>query len=370
MACVCLCATNSNQSNIQSASSALTIPVIIYFLEAEPPEQEYFAERLAEQTLHFVSRLEDVGADCEILSIFINSIVTPEFLAGHPRLRLIATRSMATDHLPLEACRERGIVVANVGSYGDRTVAEHTFALVLALSRRLREVMNKPKSERFSYEAARGFDLEGKTMGIIGMGYIGQQVAELAHAFRMKVLAYDVEHPTGLARSLDFTFVPLAEVLAQSHVISLHAPLTASTYHILNRDTFAQCRRGVLIINTARGALVDSQALREALDSGQVGGAGLDVLQDERVMRQSASNIIAGDIVQHLRSDARAHDSRDADRVRELQELLLSDALLAKLNVVFTPHVAFNSVETFERLQTVTAETILAFAEGRPVNAV
>jgi D-lactate dehydrogenase len=346
------------------------IAVIIYFLETESAEQEFFAERLAAHDLRFVSQPDEVGEDAEVLSTFIYTTITAEFLAAHPRLRLITTRSTAVDHLPLEACRERGVTVARVERYGETTVAEHTFALILALSRRLREAMIAPKGGRFSYEAARGFDLAGKTIGIIGMGHIGQHVAELANAFRMKVLAYDVERPAELARTLHFDFVPLGEVLAQAHIISLHAPLSAATYHILNRETLAQCRPGVIVINTARGSLIDSQALREALDSGQVGGAGLDVLQDERVMRQPVSHIIAGDIVQHLRSDAEAHDARDADRVRELQELLLSDALLAKRNVVFTPHVAFNSIEAIEQLVTVTVENILAFAEGRTVNVV
>ena len=344
--------------------------MIIYFLETESAEQEFFSERLAAHDVRFVSGLDEVGEDAEVLSIFIYSAVTAEFLDAHPRLRLIATRSTATDHLPLSACRERGIAVTYVATYGERTVAEHTFALMLALSRRLREAMLAPKPGSFSYAAARGFDLEGKTLGIIGMGHIGQHVADLAHAFRMKVLAYDLDRPEELAQTLHFSFVPLPELLAQSHVISLHAPLTAATYHILDRDAFAQCRPGVLVINTARGSLIDSQALRDALDSGQVGGAGLDVMQDERAMRQPVSHIIASDIVQHLRSDALAHDSRDADRVRELQELLLSDALLTNLNVVFTPHVAFNSVEAFQRLQEATVESILAFAEGRVVNAV
>jgi D-lactate dehydrogenase len=136
----------------------------------------------------------------------------------------------------------------------------------------------------------------------------------------------------------------------------------------LNRETLAKCREGVLIVNTARGALIDTQALREALDSGQVGGAGLDVLQDERVMRQTVSRIIAADIVQHLRSDASAQDARDADRVRELQELMLGDAVLSRNNVVFTPHVAFNSVEAVERVLQVTVENITAFAAGRGIN--
>jgi D-lactate dehydrogenase len=343
--------------------------VIIYFLETEAAEQDYFAEKLQAHELRFVSQVEEVGDDAEIISIFINSPITPEFIAAHPRLRLIATRSTAADHLPLDVCRSCGVTVTHVPRYGETTVAEHTFALILALSRRLRDAITPTKRGRFSYEASRGFDLAGKTMGIVGMGHIGQHVAELAHAFRMEVLAYDVEHPAALARELHFAFVPLEELLARSHVISLHASLSAATYHILNRESLARCRQGVLIINTARGSLIDSQALREALDSGQVGGAGLDVLQDERVMRQPVSNIIAGDIVQHLRSDAQAYDARDADRVRELQELLLSDALLAQKNVVFTPHVAFNSIEAVERLVEVTVETILAFAEGRIVNA-
>jgi len=344
--------------------------VIIYFLETEAAEEEFYATHLAEHDVRFVSSTEDVADDAEIISTFIYAGITAKFLAAHPRLRLLATRSTAADHLPLAACRERGVVVAHVPDYGETTVAEHTFALILALSRRLREVMLGPRSGRFSYEAARGFDLAGKTLGIIGMGRIGQHVAELGNAFRMKVLAYDVEHPAELAQALHFQFVTLEELLAEAHIISLHSSLSAKTYHILNRETLAQCQRGVLIINTARGSLIDSQALRDALDSGQVGGAGLDVLQDERVMRQPVSQIIAADIVQHLRSDAAAYDARDADRVRELQELLLGDALLARSNVVFTPHVAFNSVEAIERLREVTVENILAFCQGRQPNTI
>jgi D-lactate dehydrogenase len=344
--------------------------VIIYFVDTEPAEQEYYREGLASHDLRFVERLEEVGEDVEIMSIFINSRVAADFLSGHPRLRLIATRSTATDHLDLPACRERKVLVANVVDYGFTTVAEHTFALILALSRRLREVMLSPDGGRFSYEATRGFDLAGKTLGIVGMGRIGQRVAELAHAFQMAVLAYDIEHPSALERALDFKFVPLETVLRESHIISLHAPLTAETYHILNRESLAKCRPGVLIVNTARGALIETQALREALDSGQVGGAGLDVLQDERVMRQSVSNIIAADIVRHLRSDASAQDARDSERVRELQELMLGDAVLARSNVVFTPHVAFNSVEATERMLKMTVENIGAFAAGRQITTV
>ena len=344
--------------------------VIIYFLEIEPSAEQFFGEALVEHDLRSATDLEDVGADAEVICTFIGTRVTADFLASHPDLRLIATRSTATDHIDVAACRERAIAVCHVPHYGETTVAEHTFALILALSRRLREVMQKQKDARFSYEETRGFDLAGKTMGIIGMGHVGQRVAALAGAFRMRVLAYDVQTSGEVAARIGFEFVSLNALLAEAHVISLHASLSPETYHILNRETLSRCRRGVLIVNTARGALLETAALRDALDSGQVGGAGLDVLQDERVLRQSASRIIAADIVRHLRSDALAREQRDEERVRELQEVMLGDAVLSRSNVVFTPHVAFNSHEAIARIREVTVANIQGFAAGTPVNLV
>ena len=342
--------------------------MIIYFTETEPDEEEFFANTLSEHEVHFVSALTDVGEDAEIVSVFIYSKITGEFLDAHPRVKLVATRSTATEHIDAAACHARGVEVTFVPFYGDATVAEHTFALILALSRRLREVMLSPKNGRFSYEATRGFEISGKTLGIIGMGRIGERVADLALAFKMRVLAFDVQRSALTALRVGFDFVPLDELLASSDVISLHASLSAETYHILNQESLAKCRRGVLIINTARGSLLDTHALREALDSGQVGGAGLDVLQDERVMRESASRIISANIIEHLRSDAVATEERDADRLRELQELVLSDDLLSRSNVVFTPHVAFNSVEATDRMRRATMENIAGFVSGNPVN--
>ena len=339
--------------------------VIIYLTETEPAEQEFYAAALTAHDARFVATLAEVGDDAEILAPFINSKIDADFLAAHPRLRGIATRSTATDHLDLPACQAHGVVVAHVPFHGETSVAEHTFALLLALSRRMREVMRAPKGGRFSYEATRSFELAGKTLGLIGMGQIGQRVARLAQAFEMEVLACDIVQPAHVAAALGFTFVPLPELLARAQIISLHTPLVPATYHLLNRETFAQCRTGVLVINTARGSLIDTLALREALDSGHVGGAGLDVLEDERVLREPASKIIAADIIAHLRSDAIASEARDADRIRELEDLMLGDALLARTNVVCTPHVAFNSIEAVTRLQQMTVANITGFAEGR-----
>jgi D-lactate dehydrogenase len=344
--------------------------VIIYFVETEPGEQQFYSDALTAHEVRFVPTLEEVEKDAEVLAPFINAHVDAAFLGSHPRLRFVTTRSTATDHLDLPACQAHGVAVSHVPFHAETTVAEHTFALLLALSRRLREVMLGPKDGRFSYENTRSFELAGKTLGIIGMGYIGRRVATLAQAFEMKVLAYDVDQPAHVAAELGFDFVPLDDVLARADILSLHAPLTPATYHLINRESLAKCQRGVILLNTARGSLVDTQALREALDSGQVGGAGLDVLQDERVLRARASNIIAADIVAHLRSDALAFDARDADRIRELEELMLGDALIARSNVVCTPHVAFNSMEAVARLQQMTVENIHAYAAGQPVNLV
>ena len=156
----------------------------------------------------------------------------------------------------------------------------------------------------------------------------------------------------------------MAELFRQSDVLSLHASLSAATYRILNAETLAACRPGVFIINTARGALIDTAALRDALDRGHVGGAGLDVLQDERVLRDTPAHIIGADIVKHLRSDAQAQEARDADRVRELQELMLGDALLSRRNVIFTPHIAFNTADAVQRMRERTLAHITAFLAG------
>ena len=344
--------------------------VTAYFVEIEAVEADYFASALSELELHWVDDLAEVGADAEILSIFIYSPIHEDFLQAHPRLRLIAVRASTDEHIDTNACRRAGVAVCTVSGYGDTTVAEHAFALILALSRRLRELMALPKERRldrrFSYAATRGYDLAGKTLGIIGMGRIGRRVAAFAQAFGMRVIAHDpFDAPPALAAELGFEWGGLEEVLRSAHVLSLHVRISPATHHLLRRETLALCRRGVLIVNTARGRLIDTQALSEALDSGQVGGAGLDVLEEERVMRESASQIISAQIVEHLHAATQPDAAQQSSRVQNLQDLMLSDALLARPNVVFTPHVAFNSVEAVERLNAATVENIRAFAERR-----
>lgn len=344
--------------------------MILYFVETEREEGQLFQDAFPEEDVRIVPELIDVAEDAEVVCTFIYSQITEEFLSGHAKLRLVVTRSGTLEHIDLVACKGRGVTVAYVPDYGGGTVAEHTFALILALSRRLRESMTGSQQSRFSYQGTRGFDLAGKTLGLMGMGRVSRQVVPFAKAFRMRVIVWEpYPMPQELAQELAFEWVSLPELLAQSHIISIHLRLTAATHHILNRETIAQCRRGVRIVNTARGRLIDTEALGEALDSGQVGGAGLDVLEDERSLRQEATHIIGEEIVRHLQSGGLDKQEPPQDRVHDLQEVMANDRLLSRSNVIFTPHVAFNSVEAVARINQITIDNIRQFLAGTPQNA-
>lgn len=343
--------------------------MIIYFVDTEPAEQNFFAARMEGHIVHFVAYLEAVGEDAEIVSLFLNGSIDEPFLKAHGSLKLVAARCYSTDHIDLEACAVRQVAVCSVPAYCEVTVAEHTFALILALSRRLRELMLMPTRGGFSYAACRGFDLGGKTLGIVGMGRIGRRVAALARGFAMEVLVSDPVPDPEAGRALGFCYVPLEELLKRSHIVSLHASLTPESYHVLDHAALAKCRRGVLVINTARGGLIDTAALRDALESGQVGGAGLDVLQDERVMRQSAAKIISAEIVKNVRGTGKP-SRQTAGRLKDVKDLVEGSALLSRPNVVFTPHVAFNSAEAMETLREITMENIEAYLADKPANLV
>jgi D-lactate dehydrogenase len=256
-----------------------------------------------------------------------------------------------------------------VPTYGDHTVAEHAFALLLALARRLREVLDANRNGEFSYETIRGTELRGKTLGIIGAGRVGRAMVPIAHGFGMEVIAFDPELRADAAQPSGCHRVELDELLQRSHVISLHARLTPETYHVLDKTRLAKCRRGVLIINTARGRLIDTAALVDAVNEGIVGGVGFDVLGEESIFYKRATDIISNQIVERLRAhpheEARPDWKADSEPVSKL--LLLED-LLSRPNVVFTPHTAFNTVEAVERINDATVQNIRAFLAGTPTN--
>jgi D-lactate dehydrogenase len=343
--------------------------VKVCFVATESDTREFFSERLAHCAPIFVRGLEDVPADTEIVSVFIDHRVGGEFLDAHPAVRLIATRSSGVDHIDVETCRARGVAVVCAGGSDGNSVAEHTFALLLAVARRMRNSTELRQHGDFSHAELRGFELRGKTLGLIGVGRIGARVVELALAFGMKILAYDPKTDDSWpAQEENFRYASLETVLAEAEILSLHAALTEETHHLLNAKTLAKCQSGVVIINTARGALIDTPALVQALESGQVGGVGLDVLEDERVLRTDAKNVLASEIASRVHNAGGAGNRPlPLDRQRQIERLFFNNALLARPEVVFTPHIAFNTTEAIDAVREGVAKNIEDFLVGRAV---
>jgi len=291
-------------------------------------------------------------ADAEIVSAFVFSQLDGATLERLPRLGFIATRSTGFDHIDTAYCREHGIAVSNVPLYGENTVAEHAFALLLAISRHIVEAAARVRGGSFVFTGLEGFDLAGRTFGAIGAGNIGCNVLRMAKAFRMRPIAYDVAPDATFAASLGVEYVSLPTLLRESDVISLHVPATPETVNVLSADAFERMKPGVVIINTARGALIDNRALIAALKSGKVAGAGLDVLPEEPLMRGRD-----------------ALDLRTVDPSR-LASVETNRTLCAMPNVVVTPHSAFYTHEALDRIAATTAENIDAFCRGSPKNLV
>ncbi len=329
------------------------------FFETAPWERRYLVKALkgTNLTAEFVAeplteqRVKDAQG-AAILSVFIYSQVTAPVIKRLRGVRFIATRSTGFDHIDLKACAQQDVLVANVPAYGENTVAEHTFALILSLSRNLHRAYVRTVRGDFSLTGLQGFDLKGKTLGIVGAGRIGMHVIKMAKGFGMRVLAYDTRKDPFLSEVLDFRYVPLEELLAESDIVSLHTPYSQGTHHLMNREAFGRMKRGALLINTARGGLVDTNALVWALDEGIVGGAGLDVLEGEELVKEERQLL-------------------DEDLSKErLVTALKNNILLHRENVVITPHIAFDSREALQRILDTTVANIAAFCGGSPLNLV
>jgi len=329
----------------------------IVFFETRQEEKNFFKNRFKDYKVEYypdtidLQDLEQVR-DVEILSVFVHSNVNISVLKKLPNLKLIVTRSTGFNHIDLEACRERGILVANVPVYGENTVAEHTFALILALSRNVHKAYVRTIRNNFSMEGLQGFDLKDKTIGVIGAGHIGLHVIRMAKGFGMHALAYDVVKNPFLAEVLRFKYVSLEELLSGSDVISLHAPYNRNTHHMISMENIKLIKKGAILVNTARGELVDTDALVKALDEGILSGAGLDVLEGENLFLEDQALLSPG-------------VSRET-----LQNVVLNNILLRREDVVITPHIGFNSREAAQRIMETTLDNIRAFLAGQPENVV
>ncbi len=335
----------------------------IAFFDLEPWQVTYLQEELVHQGLestveaHFSTErltLEHCAryATFQAIASFVWTKLDTELLEALPDLRLILTMSTGYDHIDLETCRRRGITVCNVPNYGENTVAEHTFALILALSRRLREAQQWIHRPSTSIAELRGFDLYGKTLGVIGAGNIGLHVIRIARGFGMRVLAHDIRPQPLLAEVLGFTYTDLETLVRSSDIVSLHVPATPETYHMIDRERLSMMKRGALLINTARGSVVDTEALLWALDEGILAGAGLDVIEGEEYIKEESMLLRAPVAEQTLRKVVQAY------------------VLLHRDNIIFTPHIAFNSEEAVQRILNTTVHNLKSFLDGRPQNVV
>lgn len=333
----------------------------IVFLETSEWERRYLKNYpsflaqtdLSEETL----TLENVTKfkDYAIISCFINSQFSQEVLEKLPNLKLIATRSTGFDHIDLKTCQERGILVANVPSYGSHTVAEYTFGLLLCLIRKIYDAYHKVRETgSFDLEGLKGEELFGKTIGVIGTGKIGINVIKIANGFGMRVLAYDKYPNDEREQQLNFDYVSLEELFKQADIITFHVPYNAETHHLLNKNNIGLVKSGAYIINTSRGGVIETEALYQALKSGQIAGAALDVLEEEENVKEEQELLVKGKITES----------------EKLKTTLLNHIFIDLDNVIVTPHNAFNTEEALEDIIQTTINNINSYLKGKPIDLV
>lgn len=332
----------------------------VYFFETDEAERTYIQDRLHGEKVHFVSealtsagQARKIAADAEIVSVFVHSHLSVDVLDELRHLKFIATRSTGFDHINLPAVESRSIPVSNVPTYGENTVAEHTFALILALTRNIHKAYARTSGGDFKLDGLEGLDLKGKTIGVVGAGRIGLHVIRIATGFGMNVLATDPCPDANAADLMGFKYVTLKELMNRSDIVTLHASYDCEETHLIGEHNIGDFKRGAILINTARGELVDTKALIAALDKGILRGAGLDVVEGEEVFSEEK---------QLLGSDDASPES--------LKMALRNLSMLRRPDLVITPHIAFNSREARERILDTTIANIQAYRAGAAQNTV
>lgn len=300
-----------------------------------------------QHTLHLLDaglniRTAELARGCEAVVVFGNddcSAPVIDALAGLG-VRFIATRSAGYNHIDIVRACERGIRVARVPAYSPYSVAEHAVALMLALNRKIIRAHNRVRELNFSLDGLTGFDMHGKTIGVIGAGKIGSAVARIAKGFGCAVLAADPAPDAALAAETPVRYTDVDSLCRESDIITLHAPLLPETRYLINPQTIALMKRGVMLINTSRGGLVDTRAVIAALKTGHIGYLGLDVYEEEQGLF--------------------FHDYSD---------MILQDDVIARLmtfpNVLITSHQAFLTDTALHNIAETTIENLTCFAEGR-----
>jgi D-lactate dehydrogenase len=311
------------------------------FFSTKPYDEQFFTaanERFGNELVFFEGRLDQnttaLAAGSPAICAFVNDRLDADVLAALAagRTKWIALRSAGFNNVDLAAADELGLKIVRVPAYSPHAVAEHTIGLILTLNRKLHRAYSRVRDGNFSLNGLLGFDLFGRTVGIVGTGQIGICVAEAIKGFGCRLLGYDVV-PNPHCLALGMEYVPLPQLLAQSDIVTLHCPLTPETRYLVNAGTIGLMKPGVMLINTSRGAVIDTKAVLEALKSGMIGYLGLDVYEEE------------------------------ADYFFEdLSGEVIEDDTLARLmtfpNVIITSHQAFFTREALEKIATTTLQNV------------
>ena len=315
----------------------------IVMFSTKPYDRDFFSRcesphELVYQETRFTEATASLASGFDAVCVFVNDEVNAAAIATLAELgvELILTRSAGYNHIDLEAARQHSIAVGRVPAYSPSAVAEHTVALVLAVNRKIHRAWNRVREGNFALHGLLGFDLDGRVVGVVGTGKIGGKFAQIMHAFGCEVLAFD-PHPD---RSLDHvTYVELEELLERADIVSLHCPLTSDTHHLIDRESIGRMKPGVLIVNTSRGALVDTVAVIDGLKSGQIGDLALDVYEEE----------------EHYFFEDRSGD-------------IIQDDVLARLmtfpNVLITAHQGFFTEDALAQIAGTTLDNATAFERG------
>jgi D-lactate dehydrogenase len=297
-------------------------------------ELVFFEPRLTEETT-------PLAAQFPVVCVFVNDQLTAPVLNTLARqgTRLIALRSAGFNNVDLIAARESGLTVVRVPAYSPYAVAEHTVGLILTLNRKIHRAYARVREGNFALDGLLGFDLHGRTVGVIGTGKIGAVVARIMNGFGCQLLAHDLS-PNPDCERLGAKYVSRPHLFAASDIITLHCPLTPETHHLIDAKALGQMKPGVMLINTGRGALIDTQSVIEALKSGQIGYLGLDVYEEE------------GDLF-----------------FEDLSDKVIRDDVFARLltfpNVVITGHQGFFTEEALKSIAGTTLANITAFEQGQ-----
>jgi len=289
----------------------------------------------------------NLAKNYDIISSFVYSKMDKSILDKLPNLKMIVTRSTGFDHIDIEECNKRGIVWKNVPDYGSETVAEYTFGLILAITKKIVEAHQSVEEGEFNPEGLTGIDLNEKTLGVIGVGKIGQNVVKIARAFGMKVLGVDIKLSPKLAKKIGCKIVDLESCLKEADIITLHVPSLPETFHLINKKNIKLIKKGGYLINTSRGPVVETEAIIWALNHKILAGAGLDVTEEELLL-ECMSVVMSKKITKD-----------------NLQEVLSFHMLRDRDDVVFTPHNAFNTKEAIGRIINTTVEYINNFVKKK-----